>query len=111
MCRGYHQQSQKDLLEQLADDFFARIETLVNKAAWSQARYIYAFTQPKLYGNDAELQKFEALLSKCEGYGESERGEGTGRLIDWLKDSVQEIKEMKAGRELSRQWEQTQGSQ
>ena len=108
MCRGYHQSSQKDLLAQFADDFFARVENLINKAAWSQARYIYMFCQPKLYASDEELARFEALYNKVTGYSEAERGEGTGRLTDWVKDSIQEIKEMRAGRQLSQQWAQSQ---
>ena len=41
MCLGYHQYGQREILAHFAGDFFARIETFVDKAAWSQARYVY----------------------------------------------------------------------
>ena len=54
MCRGYAQSSQKEILSQFADAFFEKIENLVEKAAWSQSRYIYLFMQPKLYATAEE---------------------------------------------------------
>ena len=105
MCRGYAQSSQKEILSQFADAFFEKIENLVEKAAWSQSRYIYLFMQPKLYATAEERQRFQSLLDRAEGYTEEQRGQATGRLINYLKDSLQELDEMRAGRELSRTWE------
>mmetsp|Transcript_9046 Transcript_9046/g.10651 ORF Transcript_9046/g.10651 Transcript_9046/m.10651 type:complete len:107 (+) Transcript_9046:2503-2823(+) len=104
MCRGYFQYSQMDLLAQFGDEFFERIETFIDKAAWSQARYVYHFLQPKLQATDVELQRFVTLKNKLEAYSESERREGTNRLTNWLKDSIQEITEMSRARTLSRTW-------
>jgi len=65
MCRGYAQSTQKELLAEFAESWYERIERLVEKAAWSQSRYIYVFTQPKLYATEVEKAKFSALLTKC----------------------------------------------
>jgi len=61
-----------------------------------------------MLANDEELTKHRALLGRLEGYSESEIKEGTPRLIKWLKGSIQEIEEKKAGRDLSRAWEASQ---
>jgi len=105
MCRGYRQYSQREVIETLADQFFERIEECVNTRAWSLTRYIYLFLAPSMMATETELVRFRALLAKLEGYSEAERKEGTARLINWVKESIQEVEEKMAGREMSRAWE------
>ena len=105
MCRGFRQSSQRELISSFADEFFARIEDCVNDRAWSNTRYIYLFLQPSICANDEELSRFAALKAKLEGYSEDERKEGTMRLLNWVKDSIQELEEKKASRALSKAWE------
>ena len=108
MCRGFRQYSQRELCESFADEFFARIEDCVNKKAWSLTRYIYLFLAPSMNATEEELVRFRTLLAKLEGYSKDEVQEGTPRLVKWLKESIQEVEEKKAGRELSKAWELSQ---
>lgn len=105
MCRGYRQYSQRETIESFAEQFFERIEDCVNTKAWSLTRYIYIFLAPSMMATETELVRFRALLAKLENYSEAERKEGTARLINWIKESIQEVEEKMAGRELSRAWE------
>ena len=107
-CRGFCQFGQRDLIATFSDDFFERIENCVNTRSWSTTRYIYHFLAPGMKATQQELDKFNALLTKLQAYGEAEKKEGTGRLIKWLKDSIKEIQEKRAGRELSQTWEDNQ---
>ena len=60
---------------------------------------------PGMKATQEELDRFNALLTRLQGYGENERKEGTFRLIKWVKDSIREINDKRVGRELSRAWE------
>lgn len=91
MCRGFRQGSQRELISSFADDFFAKIEDCVNDRAWSNTRYIYLFLQPSMNASDDEIQRFTALKDHLESYKEEERKEGTMRLLNWTKDSIQEL--------------------
>lgn len=64
MCMGFYQISQKEIIETFADEFFERIEGLVEKAAWSCTRYVYAKLQPKIRANAVERERFERMLQK-----------------------------------------------
>lgn len=108
MCRGYRQSSQKELISSLAADFFERIEDVVNSKAWSLTRYIYLFTAPSLQASDSELAQFNALKDRLEAYTEAEKKEGTTRLIKWVKETIQDITEKRAGRIMSKSWEDSQ---
>ena len=110
MCRGFRQFGQRDLIDTFADEFFNRIEDCVNSKSWSLTRYIYIFLAPGMKATQEDLQKFQTLLSKMEAYTESEKKEGTTRLTNWVKDSMKQIEEKIAARELSRRWEQEQAS-
>jgi len=111
MCRGYRQYGQRDLIDTFTTEFFNRIEDCVNTKSWSLTRYIYIFLAPGMKATAEDLKKFQVLLSKMEAYTEAERKEGTMRLTNWVKDSMKEIEEKIAARELSRQWERTQQDQ
>lgn len=91
MCRGFRQGSQRELISSFAGEFFERIEDCVNKRAWSNTRYIYLFVQPSICASTEEIAQFEALKKKLEAYTEAERKEGTMRLLNWCKDSIQEL--------------------
>ena len=108
MCRGYRQFSQRELLETFTDEFFNRIEDCVNTKAWSLTRSIYTFLAPTMNASDDELQRFNALKNRLESYTDEQKQEGTQRLLNWVKDSIQEIEEKKAGRMLSSVWENGQ---
>ena len=43
MCRGFAPFTQRDLLDDFADEFFERIEDFVNDKAWTISRYVFAF--------------------------------------------------------------------
>ena len=105
MCRGFRQFSQRDLIENFSDDFFERIEECVNTKAWSITRYVYMFLQPSMNATEAGLDRFKALKTKLEAYSPEERKEGTMRLLNWVKDSIQDLEEKKQGRELSIAWD------
>jgi len=104
-CRGFCQFEQRELLATMSDEFFDRIEDFVDTKAWSLARYAYHFLAPGLKATQEELDRFKALLARLEGYSEHERKEGTFRLIKWVKDSIKDLSDKRAGRELSRAWE------
>ena len=110
LCRGYRQYSQREMLQTLSDEFFNRIEDCVNKKAHSITQYIYMFLAPTMIANDEELARLNALKTKLEAYSPEEKQEGTGRLLNWVKDSIQEIEQKKFGRELSRTWEAQQNA-
>ena len=88
MCRGFRQFGQRELIETFADEFFERIEDLVNNVAYSLTRFIYIFLQPSLNCTDEELARYHALKAKLEGYSEAEKKEGSDRLLKWVKDSI-----------------------
>lgn len=91
MCRGFRQSSQRDLISSLTSDFFEKIENCVNDRAYSNTRFIYMFLQPNMCATDEEIQRFTALKDRLEAYSEEQRKEGTMRLVNWAKDSIQEL--------------------
>ena len=44
---------------------------------------------------------FTEFLASLES---KEKGESTGRLIKWIKDSIQDMKEMQVARAASQRW-------
>ena len=111
LCRGYRQLSQRDLISSHSDDFFERIEGCVNSKAYSVTRYIYLFLNPSLQATDEELARFNGLKTRLESYTDEEKKEGTTRLLNWVKDTIQELEEKKQGRELSKAWDRAQAGQ
>ena len=76
--------------------------------SWSISTNIYHFLQPSINATEVELGRFNALKAKLEAYSPEERKECTMRLLNWIKDSIQELEEKKQGRELSKAWDVTQ---
>jgi len=54
---------------------------------------------------EEELGRFNTLKAKLEAYSPEERKEGTMRLLNWVKDSIQDLEEKKQGREISMAWD------
>lgn len=96
------------MIETFSDEFFNRIEDCVNTKAFNLTRYIYMFLAPTMNANETELSRFRALQNKLESYTAEQKKEGTQRLLNWIKDSIQEIEEKMAGRKLSLAWESVQ---
>ncbi len=58
-----------------------------------------------MIAGDAEIKKFEDFLVKIQT---GPAGETTDRLVKWVKDSICDLKEKKAARHLSEQWDKKQ---
>ena len=101
-CAGFKQFSQRDLLEEFADDFFIRIEQVVATKAASKSETIYLYLQPNMLTSDASIGRFENFLHKIQA---SPPGETTERLVKWVKDSIFDMKQKKVARDLSEKWE------
>jgi hypothetical protein len=54
--------------------------------------------------SDTEIDRFVAFLAKLEAVDKASRKEGADRLINWVKDSLQDLKEKKNARALSKTW-------
>ena len=61
MCRGFAPFTQRDLLDDFADEFFERIEDFVNDKAYTITRYVFAFLSPTHKATQEELDRFVAL--------------------------------------------------
>ena len=62
------------------------------------------YLQPNLLASDEEISRFVKFLAKLEAVEHAKRKEGADRLIKWVKDSIQDLKEKKYARALSQQW-------
>ena len=111
MCRGFRQGSQREVIDSLSDGFFSRIEDCVNTKAWSLTRFIFMFLKPSMNATDETIAKFKNFNKGLETKVETLKAQsgavpdGLPRLINWMKDAIQELVEKKAGQELSRKWE------
>ena len=101
-CAGFKQFSQRDILQEFADDFFLRIEEVVAKKAKSVSESIYLYLQPNMITTEASISRFENFLQKIQS---GPPGETTERLVKWVKDSIHDMKEKKSARQLSEEWE------
>ena len=104
MCRGFRQGNQKEQITALSDEFFARIEGIVNEKAYSLTRYIYLFTQPSLNASSEEFDRLSALKQRLDSYTPEQKKEGTNRLSKWILETLQEIGLKIIARELSQKW-------
>jgi len=59
LCYGFKQLTQRELLTEFAEDFFERIEEVVNTKAVSVARYYYFLLQPNMRADADEIALFE----------------------------------------------------
>lgn len=57
-CAGFKQFSQRDILTEFADDFFNKIEHVVQTKAKSISESIYFYLQPNMITNDKEIERF-----------------------------------------------------
>lgn len=94
------------MLLQLTDLFFEKIEDCISQQAYAKTRYIYMFLQPSLIASDEQIARFEAFKQGIEQRDVKDRKEGNDRLIKWLKESIQALKEKRDARALSLAWEQ-----
>jgi hypothetical protein len=105
ICYGCRKFGQRHLLAQLNDLFFEKIEQCVSKQAYARTRYIYIMLAPTLIADDAIIARFESFKNEIESRDEKDKIEGNDRLVKWLKESIQELKEKKDARALSSEWE------
>ena len=96
------------MIDSLGDEFFSRIENCVNTAPMPHSYFIYSFLKPSLNGSAKELARFVALKERLEGYSLSEQKEGTTRLLNWVKNSIQDIQERMKAQETCKQWQREQ---
>ena len=104
LCAGFKQLAHRDLIQEFDTVFFERIEQVVQSKQSSISEAYYFYLQPNLMANDEEIGRFSLFLEKLESVDKASRKEGADRLINWVKDSIQDLREKQAARELSRQW-------
>ena len=98
--------SQLPLLDEFAEEFFTRIEDAVCNRGHSISTYIYMLLQPNIHGTTEEIGRFEKMLKEFQGRTVEQKREGNDRLIKWLKESIEDLKEKKASREMSQKWDE-----
>jgi len=64
LCAGFKQRSHLDLISELQDEFFDKIEPVVNSKAKSVAQNIYFYLQPNILTADSDIFKFENCLKR-----------------------------------------------
>jgi hypothetical protein len=60
--------------------------------------------QPDLIATDEHIARFVNFLAKLESVTSENRRDGADRLINWVKDSIQNLNEKKQARALSQEW-------
>ena len=109
MCAGFRQLPHRELIAEFDEEFFVRIEQVVQQKHISFSEAYYWYLQPNMMANDREICMFRAFLNKLCEVEKAKRKEGADRLINWVKDSLQDLKEKKFARALSQQWLQDKG--
>lgn len=104
MCAGWKQYPHRDIIQEFDKVFFERIEQVVYTKHISFSEAYYWYLVPNHMADDEELARFTTFLAKLESVEKANRKEGAERLINWVKESTQDLKEKKFARELSRQW-------
>ena len=89
---GLRQATQLDILDRFADEFFEKIENLVATKGQSASEAVYMFLQPNIKAQDEDIQRYSAFLAKLES---QPKLESTERLMKWIKESIQDMKEKK----------------
>ena len=64
----------------------------------------YQFLQPDLIATDDYIARFVKFLAKLESVEPENRKDGADRLINWVKDSIQNLNEKKQARAMSQEW-------
>lgn len=64
-----------------------------------QAERTYIFLQPNMRAEENDIKRYTDFLAKIES---QPKKESTERLIKWVKESIQDLNEKKAARDLSR---------
>lgn len=93
-----------DIIQEFQGEFFAKIEDIVATKTKNLAENIYHYLQPNVVCSDEDIKQFEDFLASVQ---EKPAGETTARLVNWLKDSITDMKEKRAAREESAKWEKT----
>lgn len=101
-CAGLCDHSHHDVTVKFEDEFFSKIEEVVNTKPNNKAEIVFLYLQPS-GTTDAEIKKFEDLLKKSE----ANPGEAATRLQKWVKESICTLREKQDARKLSAQWEAT----
>ena len=60
---------------------------------------VYMFLQPNIRAVDADIQRYSTFLKNLEAKPKTESKE---RLMKWIKESIEDLEEKKAARDLSR---------
>jgi len=104
-CAGFKQISQRELVQEFAEDFFNRIEKIVNTKNPSVSKVYYIYLQPNIEANEKSINRFTSFQKELEGKIErGEQGDGTARLIKWVKDTLNDLNEKKIARALSQEY-------
>ena len=104
LCAGFKQLAHRDVISEFDAVFFDRIEQVVQSKQSSISEAYYWYLQPNLMANDDEISRFVLFLEKLESVDKANRKEGADRLINWVKDSIQDLREKQAARALSQKW-------
>jgi hypothetical protein len=63
---GFNQVSQRHLLLEFKNKFFARISEIFKKKGRFVAELYFAYLQPNMYADDETIEQFEALLTRVK---------------------------------------------
>ncbi len=66
---------------------------------------VYMFLQPNIRAVDEDIQRYTSFLTKLEAKPKSE---GRERLLKSVKESIEDLTEKKAARDISRYWSASQ---
>jgi len=102
LCAGFKQRLHLEIIKEFQNEFFAKIEEIVATKTKNLADNIYHYLQPNVVCSTEDIKQFEDCLAAVQ---QKPAGETTARLVNWLKDSITDMKEKKAAREESAAWE------
>lgn len=88
-------------MEGYADDFFKKIEQACESKARNLSEHIYYGLSPTHDTEEAGIQRFTDFLKQLES---KKPGESTARLIKWVRESIQDMRQMQEAREMSQKW-------
>lgn len=101
LCAGWKQLAHRDLIQEFDTVFFERIEQVVATKHISFSEAYYWYLQPNMLATDEEIARFSTFLERLQAVPEDEKKDCAFRLINWVKDSLQDLKEKKFARDLS----------
>jgi hypothetical protein len=104
LCAGFKQLQHLDVIQEFNEAFFDRIEEVVCSKPCSISEAYYQYLQPDLIATDEHIARFVKFLAKLESVAPENRKDGADRLINWVKDSIQNLNEKTQARAMSQEW-------